>query len=121
MMKAASWRRGSSEHDLQKQVLAYISLKGNHVFVFAVPNAAKRSPATAARMRAEGLMPGVADLCVMLPAGQVRWLELKAARGRQSPEQEMFEEVCEVLGHSYAIARNLDEAIAILKSWGALK
>lgn len=120
-MRVAAYRRSSSEHDLQKQVLAYISLKGNHVFAFAIPNAAKRTPATAARMRAEGLMPGVADLCVMLPAGQVRWLELKAARGRQSPEQEMFEEVCEVLGHCYAVARTLDEAIAILKSWGALK
>lgn len=120
-MKAAAYRRSGSEHDLQKQVLEYVSLKGDRVFVFAIPNAGKRSPATAARMRAEGLMPGVADLCVMLPAGRIGWLELKASKGRQSAEQVTFEDVCEMLEHPYAIARTLDEAIVILKQWGALK
>jgi hypothetical protein len=119
-MKAAAYRRRASEHSLQKQVLTVVSMRGRDVFVFAIPNAGKRNPATAARMKAEGLMAGVADLCVMLPGGRVGWLELKTAKGVQSTAQEAFEDICDVFSHPYAVARDLDEAIAILKGWGAL-
>ena len=119
-MKAAAYRRSGSEHDLQKQVLALLSLS-NNAFAFAVPNAAKRSPMMAARMKAEGLVPGIADLCVMLPGAKVGWLELKTAKGRQTDAQGYFEEVCHWLDHPYALVRTLDEAIAVLKQWGALK
>jgi len=119
-MKAAAYRRRASEHSLQKQVLACLSLS-KHAFAFAVPNAGKRSPATAVRMKAEGLVPGIADLCVMLPGGRVGWLELKTAKGAQSLAQTQFEDICEVLRHPYAVARSLDEAIRVLRAWGALK
>jgi hypothetical protein len=119
-MKAADYRRRVPEHDLQKQVLEVIALQSKSAFAFAVPNAAMRSPALAARMKAEGLMSGVADLCVMLPEGKAGWLELKTATGRQSETQRTFEIVCIGLDHPYALVRSLDEAIAVLKSWGAL-
>jgi len=119
-MKAAAYRRRMPEHDLQKQVLEIIALKGR-CYVFAIPNAAKRSPAMAARMKAEGLMAGIADLCVMLPGGRAGWLELKTAAGRQSETQKDFEFICDAFDHPYALVRTLDEAIAVLKAWGALK
>ena len=120
-MKAADYlRRPVSEHRLQVLVLQHIDLHGN-AYAFAVPNAARRSPALAARMNAEGLRAGVADLCVMMPGGRTGWLELKQARGRQSDAQRVFQALCERFGHAYALARDLDEAIAVLKSWGALK
>jgi hypothetical protein len=72
-------------------------------------------------MKAEGLQAGAADLCVMLPGGRVAWLELKTAVGRQSIAQKGFEAKCRRLDHPYAVARTLDEAIAALTQWKALK
>jgi hypothetical protein len=120
-MKAAAYRRSGSEHALQNQVLGILAIHGKRCYPFAIPNAARRSPAMAARMKAEGLTAGVADLCIMLPGGKVGWLELKTATGRQSEMQKTFELVCKELRHPYALVRTLDEAIAVLKSWGALK
>ena len=111
-----------SEHSLQVTVLAYLTYKAaKDVNVIAIPNAARRSLRMGARMKAEGLQSGVADLCIMLPGGRVAWLELKTDRGRQSIAQKGFEAKCKRLDHPYALARNLDEAIAALTQWKALK
>jgi len=119
-MKAAAYRRSGSEHALQNQVLGILAVHGKHCYPFAIPNAAKRSPAMAARMKAEGLRAGVADLCIMLP-GCCGWLELKAGKGKQSDAQKGFQAVCHRLGHAYEVVHTLDEAITVLKAWGALK
>jgi len=111
-----------SEHSLQVTVLAYLTYRAKpDVNVIAIPNAARRSLRMGARMKAEGLQSGVADLCIMLPGGRVAWLELKTDRGRQSLAQKGFEAKCKRLDHPYALARNLDEAIAALTQWKALK
>ena len=111
-----------SEHSLQVAVLAYLTFQAaKDINVIAIPNAARRSLRMGARMKAEGLQSGVADLCIMLPGGKVAWLELKTDRGRQSLAQKGFEAKCRRLAHPYSLARTLDEAIAALASWGALK
>ena len=111
-----------SEHSLQVTVLAYLTYRAKpDVNVIAIPNAARRSLRMGARMKAEGLQSGVADLCIMLPGGRVAWLELKTTKGRQSIAQKGFEAKCKRLDHPYALARTLDEAIAALTQWKALK
>ena len=111
-----------SEHSLQVTVLAYLTYRAKpDVNVIAIPNAARRSLRMGARMKAEGLQSGVADLCIMLPGGRVAWLELKTDKGRQSIAQKGFEAKCKRLDHPYALARNLDEAITALTQWKALK
>jgi len=123
VIKAADYlKTRAGEHRLQAMVLAYLAVSASpDVYVFAIPNAAKRTPMLAARMKAEGLRAGVADLCVMLPGGKAAWLELKDGAGKQSAAQKNFEEICDRLGHDYAVARNLNDAIIFLKDWGALK
>jgi len=121
-MKAADYRRDGNEHLLQTFVLAHLEAYARrNVYAFAIPNAARRSPMLAARMKAEGLRAGVADLCIMLPGGRTGWLELKNRKGRQSVAQLSFAAICERLDHDYAVVRSLDEAITVLKAWGALK
>jgi hypothetical protein len=124
VIKAAAYlRERVSEHRLQVLVLQHIEALGRlDVYAFAIPNAARRSPQLAARMRAEGLRPGIADLCIMLEGGRTCWLELKdGRRGTQSDAQKGFQAICGRLGHDYAVARSLDEAIMTLKQWGVLK
>ena len=113
-----------AEHNLQATVIRHLSYGvRDRINYFAIPNAAKRSPRLGAWMKAEGLQAGVADLCFMLPKGRTAWLELKTAsrKSKQSADQEYFEKRCKELGHLYAMARTIDEALDILRKWQVLK
>lgn len=111
-----------SEHHLQTQVLGHLTVAGRRdIYFFAVPNAARRSMRHAARMKAEGLKAGIADVCIMFPEGIASWLELKTVKGRQSVQQKGFQAICSRLGHRYALCKTFDEAILVLREWKALR
>ena len=121
-MKAKEYLAGASEHALQVSILLYLSLHGKSgVFAFAIPNAGKRGPYVATRMKREGLLSGAPDLCVMMDHGQTGWLECKTMKGRQSAAQREFQQHCARLAHRYALCRDLPDAIDTLRGWGALK
>lgn len=113
------------EHTLQATVLRHMAygLTNSKIFYFGIPNAAKRSFQLAARMKKEGLTAGIADICIMMPAGKTCWLELKTMRkgSRQSADQIDFALRCKDLGHPYAVAHNIDEAIARLRKWKVIR
>jgi len=114
-------RRANLEHNLQARVLRY--LVEHHmpdVFGFAIPNAGRRTYRAAAALRAEGMLPGVADTCIMLPRGKTLWLELKDIHGRQSDEQRGFQARCMRLHHVYRVARTFEEAVGILRDYDAV-
>lgn len=112
----------ASEHSIQKSLVEYLTINCRpDVFFFSVPNGGLRHPSVAAKMKLEGLKPGVADLCFMLPGGRVAFLEMKNAIGRLSDHQLGFKAICERLGHPWAMARSVEEAIAHLATWNVLK
>jgi len=122
VLTVAQYRQTVKEHDLQAGLIRYLKLHARtDVHYFAIPNAAKRSWQTAAKMKAEGLSAGVADLCFMLTGGRAAWLELKIKNEKQTDEQLAFEQICNALGHPYMVARTFDTAVAILRSWRILK
>lgn len=88
---------------------------------FAVPNGDLRHPRVAMRLKAEGVRPGVADLCFMLPEGRTGWLELKAKRGVLSDEQKGFAARAMRLGHYWSMVRSVDEAAAVLARWDVVR
>lgn len=111
-----------SEHRLQLEVLRHLRTYGRRdLNWFAIPNAGKRSHRYGARMKAEGMTAGVADLCIMLEKGRCAWLELKTLNGRQSDAQAGFQAKCLRLGHPYFVAKTLDEALGFLGVIGALR
>ena len=111
-----------TEHSLQVQVLDYLYYKAKRdIYWFAVTNAGERSLRMGARMKAEGMRAGVADLCIMMPGGRCAWLEMKTAKGRQSIAQKGFQAWCARLGHPYVLARSLEEAETAFKAWEILK
>nr|MBA3753969.1 VRR-NUC domain-containing protein [Nitrospira sp.] len=67
-----------------------------------------------------GLRPGAADLCIIVNR-QVYFMELKAPKGVQSPEQRAFEDDCKEADIPYVIVRSIDLALTLLKLWGALQ
>jgi hypothetical protein len=112
-----------SEHALQAQVLQLIVTGKSHpdIFAFAIPNAARRSFKLAMKMKSEGLMSGVADICIMMQEARTAWLEMKKRGGRQETSQKGFAARCARLGHPYGIAYSVDEAADFLRQIGVLR
>jgi hypothetical protein len=80
-----------------------------------------RTKATAGRLKAMGVKPGVADLVFISPDGRFLGLELKRRGGRLSETQEAFQAWCDRHGVAYAVADSYDAAVAVLVGWGVLK
>lgn len=79
--------------------------------LFAVPNGGARDRITGARLKAEGVLPGVADLLLFLPRGGYHALciEMKTEQGRQAATQYDWEKAVTKQGYKYIICRSLDD------------
>ncbi len=79
-------------------------------------NNTPRNPIHGNQLRAQGLVKGVADLQYLLPDGKTAFIEMKAEKGDQEPEQKTFEVACKTLDISYFICRSLEEFQQIICS-----
>jgi hypothetical protein len=52
---------------------------------------------------------------------QPLWVEAKAVKGKQSPNQSIFQQVVEADGHWYVVVRSYEELEAYLKSKGVIR
>ncbi len=81
--------------------------------LFAVPNGGRRDKVTGAKMKAEGVRPGVSDL-ILLKSNQqygALLIEMKTRTGRQSEAQRQWQHLMEKENCKYAICRSLDDFI----------
>ena len=81
-----------------------------------------RRKATAGRLKRMGVKPGVSDFLLIAPhGGQLHALELKR-RGR-TPSDDQFDFLRQVkeAGGKAAWCDNFDDAMVILKNWGAVR
>ena len=87
--------------------------------LFAVPNGGARSAVTGAILKAEGVVPGVADLILFLPRGgrHALCIEMKTERGRQSERQREWQEAVEREGYEYALCRSLDDFARVVRCY----
>lgn len=115
--------RTSPESQLQKAVVDLLRKAGvPGVVFFRIANDAKRTPAAGQWERAMGLLPGVADLCILVPPGKpALFLELKAKGGKPSPEQWAFAGAVGAAGHVWACIDNIDHALEFLSRHGAIR
>jgi hypothetical protein len=99
-----------SEHDEQAGFVAWFRAQFPGVLIFAVPNGGRRAISEAKRLRDEGVVPGVPDLCV--PAWGL-WIEMKRARGgRLSSEQRGVIAYLERIGHTVIVGCGARDASA---------
>lgn len=72
--------------------MAAAGLRPELELLFAIPNGMWTTPAQAGKAKASGLRSGVPDLCLPVPRGgfNALWIEMKAARGRESEEQKRW-------------------------------
>lgn len=108
------------EHRIQTACVRWFRLKYPHLSprLFAVPNGGRRDGVTGARLKAEGVLAGVADLILLVPnAGyHALLIEMKTPKGRQSESQKAWQqEVCAEGEYKYVVCRSLDDFIREVK------
>jgi hypothetical protein len=100
----------SDEAHLQAAIVK--ALRSAGVFVHSVPNElAGGNAVRTGQAITTGLYPGVADLVVWLPGGQVAYFEVKAPTGKQSPAQVKFQARCEQAGVYYTVVKSVEETL----------
>lgn len=115
-------KRTSPEASLQIVVCEHLRLRGREGLLYFHPcNEGKRTAAHGMRLLRMGMLPGIADLVVIIPARPILFLELKARGGKQSPEQIAFMHRCLQCGHAYGLADNIDDALKVLAEAGAFQ
>lgn len=111
-----------SEHKLQVALIDYLAFALKpELECRAIPNGEKRHIRVASRLKDEGVRRGTPDIFICLPHGRIAWLEMKAKAGTLSPDQKAFRDKVLALGHHWGMARTIDEALAHLTAWDALK
>ena len=116
-MKAANGQ--PTEHDLQVSCVTWFRNRyrrwADHLF--AIPNGASLNGDAKARaiqwqkLEAEGAMPGVADLFLAIPSGNLNglWIEMKTQKGVQSKTQKQFEMNMLRTGYGYCCPKSRTE------------
>ena len=114
-------KRQSPEHDLQVECVAWMRYEypALRPVFYAVPNGGDRNEIVAARLKAEGVTPGISDLILQLPAGCYTQLciEMKDRKGRQTPEQEIYEACATAAGALYIVCRSFDDFRQVVKEY----
>jgi hypothetical protein len=109
------------EQQIHKAVVAHLRARSEpRVFFWHTPNGGKRGIVEAKIFKALGVIAGVPDL-IILKAGEMYALELKASKGRVTPAQRLVLDRLIECGSHVAVATSLDEALITLECWGILK
>lgn len=108
-----------SEHDEQVRLLEWSewmarTKSSDYALLFAIPNGGQRNKVTAAKLKAEGVKPGVPDLFLPVPKGIYTGLFIEMKRrkgGRVSPDQVKWLAELMSRGYKCIVARGCDQAI----------
>lgn len=107
-----------SENDIQRQIVDWIRVAAPSVVAVAVPNGARRTAGGRPANAVPGLTPGVPDLVVIRPNGEVLWIEVKSQIGKLSDAQFAFHGKLLGLGHTCAVVRSIDDVRLAFKTVG---
>jgi len=103
-----------TEHEEQREFVAWFRKSFPDTRIFAIPNGGHRSKTTAAKLKLEGVTAGVPDLFV--PAWSL-WIEMKRQKGgRLSADQKDWIAYLESIGHVVIVGRGFEDARAQIES-----
>lgn len=117
-----------TESEEQKALFNWIRLScGKHPelrLAYHIPNEGKRTVASGARLKREGLSPGVPDICVPVAKGKYHalYIELKRREGgKTSKNQEAWIEDLISVGNCAKVCKGWDEARRIIEWYFSLE
>lgn len=114
-------KRVMAESALQRDVIKfYRSTRAPLTMAFAVANERRCGVIELKRLIAMGMRPGIADLCFVVD-GRLHFMELKHGAGKQRDSQKAFQIECRTCGIPYVLVNNIDDAIAAMTSWQAVR
>ena len=112
-----------SEHSEQVALMTWARLQTKKrpalKLLYAVPNAAKRSPRLGAYMKAEGLTAGVPDLCLAWPLGGYGglYIELKSMTGTATESQKEWIAKLNAAGNYAAVCKGWLAAKTLIENY----
>ena len=107
------------EQALQIRLVHTLRIVAPDVLVWHTPNGGKRDAREAALFKAMGVLPGIPDLGLCWAIARIGFMELKAGRNGPTAAQAEMHERLKAMGFLVAIALDVEEALAILRAWGA--
>ena len=112
-----------SEHHEQAAVIAWKERNQHSIpelaLLFAIANGGKRHVITAAILKAEGVEPGVPDLCLPVRRGNYSglYVEMKHGKNSSSPHQRAWHEALRAQGFLVVEAGECHTAINYIRSY----
>lgn len=106
---------GPSEHEIQAAVFSWAAIACRHYpelrWLYAIPNAGKRSYRAAAYYKAEGMRSGVPDVCLPVPRGTygALYIEHKSDKGRIEDQQQQWLDGLQAAGNKVVVSRSFAE------------
>lgn len=86
--------------------------------IFSIPNGDYRHQSIAVRLKAEGLLAGIPDLCILKAGGDILFVEMKKLQGGTvSKEQKKIHPIMEKLGFKVIVCRGYEEAIKAIEAF----
>lgn len=110
------------EASLQSACVRWFSLQYPQYsgLLIHVPNGGSRKSAIEGyNMKRQGVVSGVADLLLLTPRNGFGCLciEMKAGKGKQSDNQQAWEQQAKKHGNLYTVCRTIDEFIGTINSY----
>jgi hypothetical protein len=113
-----------TEHQEQRAVIAWARVMRARWpeldLLYAIPNGARTAWSVAKRLRAEGMVRGVPDLCLPVPKGgyHALYVEMKRTKGgRLSEEQRRWADLLRVHGNLVVMAKGAERATELLTAY----
>ena len=119
MVVAVKRKRKNVEHTEQVKLVQRVRAFYPDVLIAAIPNGGDRTASGRVRLRGEGVLPGMPDLCVLEACGGFHGLfvEMKTATGQQSKEQKALQLQLNANGYLCTVARSAAEGFEIIKEY----
>lgn len=102
------------ESQLQISCVNWFRLQYPNCLIYSIPNGGSRNKIEAKRLKAEGVIAGVADLFLMEPRNEYHgfYIEMKYGNtNKQSDNQLQFEKMCNERGYLYRVAKSFEEFV----------
>ena len=125
MLAASERRRPTSHHEDAEQAAVFDWAR--HIpalrYLHAIPNGGNRDPREAARLKRQGVKPGISDIFLPVPKGKYHglYIEMKRAKknGRAYPSQDQkdFMAYAREQGYAVALCYGADDAINVIRSY----
>jgi len=110
----------TTEHEIQVNCVNYFRLRYPKGLIFAIPNGGQRNVIVASKLKAEGVLSGVPDLCIPIAKKGYNglYVELKNGKvGKVSDNQQTIMSKLQSEGYQCEVCRSFDEFRSVVDGY----